>query len=242
MDFEGAPTTKYRPHPIIAGYLSTNHIKAFLTVLFLAGLTVGLYLTYIRGVIILVFIVIGFVLSFFYTGPPLKFKYRALGELSIFFAFGPVMVMGAYYVQASSVSLRVLFASIPIGILIAMVAFANNLRDVKFDTSVGLKTLPSLLGVERSIKFFFAMNSLAIMIVPVLALIGFLPLLTAISIVAIVNVFKLVKIYSRGVPDNADPLAAQLVILFGMLFILGSALSILFPLSELNVSVINLVP
>jgi len=221
VDKNGAPTTKYRPHPIVAGFLSPRDTLIFAIILLSIGTTIGLYLTYLRGIMVLLIGGSGVLLASLYTAPPLKFKYRALGEMGIFFAFGPIMVLGAYYVQAVRLSFNVFLAAVPIGILIALVAFANNLRDIEYDTAVGIKTLPAILGVEKGIKFFFAMNIFAIILVLVLIVLDILPFLSSLSLFALFNVVKLVKRYRNGVPENADPLAAQTVILFGLLFIIG---------------------
>ena len=231
VDKKGAPTTKYRPHPIVAGFLSPKQTLAFSFILLLMGSAIGLYLAYVRGFLILLLGITGVLLATLYTAPPIKFKYHAMGEIGIFFAFGPVMVLGAYYVQALKLSMKAFLASVPLGILIALVAFANNLRDIEYDTSVGVKTIASILGVNKGIKFFLSMNFLAIVIVLILILTNVLPLLTALSFIALVNMIKVSNIYKKGVPENADPLAAQTVFVFGITFILGLVLSILIPLN-----------
>ena len=63
--------------------------------------------------------VIGFLTSVYYTASPVKFKYRALGELAVFLIWGPLMVEGAYAVQRQALSGKALIISIPFGVLVA---------------------------------------------------------------------------------------------------------------------------
>jgi len=230
VDKSGAPTTKYRPHPIVSGFLTPGETLVFSLMLLLLGAAIGFYLILLRGILVALFGVIGVLLATLYTAPPVKFKYHAMGEVGIFFAFGPVMVVGSYYVQTMNLSMNAFLASIPIGILIALVAFANNLRDIEYDTSVGLRTIASLLGVSRGIKFFLTMNFLAIIGVVILVLLSILPVFTLISLIALLSMIKVSRIYKEGVPENADPLAAQIVMIFGLTFILGLIISVFLPI------------
>ena len=65
--------------------------------------------------------VVGVFIAYFYNADPLKIGYTRLSELSTGFGFGPLMVLGAYYVQARRLSWEAFFVSIPIAILIALV-------------------------------------------------------------------------------------------------------------------------
>lgn len=59
---------------------------------------------------------------------------------------GPVMVGGAYYVLAKTPSAGVALASVAVGLLVAAILHANNIRDVELDRRAGKITLATLLG------------------------------------------------------------------------------------------------
>ena len=51
---------------------------------------------------------IGAFAGVFYTAPPLRYKYRALGEISVFLIWGPLMVEGAYFVQRQALEIAII--------------------------------------------------------------------------------------------------------------------------------------
>jgi len=71
-------------------------------------------------------------------------------ELAVGIGFGPLVVLGSYYVQAQRPSLEALWASIPIGLLITAVLYVNEFPDYHADRTVGRKTLPVVLGRGRA--------------------------------------------------------------------------------------------
>src|SRR5262249_9389093 len=76
------------------------------------------------------------------TAPPFRFVHRGIGEVMVFLGFGPIMTIGAYEVQAKAWSWEAVFASIPVGILIALVLYVNEVPDRPGDAAAGKRTLP----------------------------------------------------------------------------------------------------
>jgi 1,4-dihydroxy-2-naphthoate octaprenyltransferase len=90
-----------------------------------------------------------------YTGGPIPYGYRALGEVFVFVFFGPVAVVGTTYVQTGTVEGLAFAVSVPIGLLIVAILVVNNLRDLDGDAVVGKRTLAVLLG-DRATRLLFA--------------------------------------------------------------------------------------
>ncbi len=84
--------------------------------------------------------------GYFYTASPIRYGRRGLGEVGVFLFMGPVIVMGAYYVQLEELSWPAFWASLPVGILVANILHANNLRDIENDRVRGKVTLSTLAG------------------------------------------------------------------------------------------------
>jgi 1,4-dihydroxy-2-naphthoate octaprenyltransferase len=90
-----------------------------------------------------------------YTGGPIPYGYRALGEVFVFVFFGLVAVVGTTFGQTRTVEGLAFAASVPVGLLITAILVVNNLRDVHGDAAVGKRTLAVLLG-EQATRWFFA--------------------------------------------------------------------------------------
>lgn len=230
VDRPGAPTTLYRPHPLVQGLISPRGVLSVSLGLYAIAALVGLYLVSVVGLGLLWFILVGAIASFFYTAGPIKYKYIALGELSVFLMWGPLMVGGTYFVQRSSLSPEAILISLPFGLLVALVLLANNLRDIDYDGSVGIKTLGTLLGQRKTLHLYQGLILLAYG--AVIALIA-LKILSPWGLVVFFSApvaFRLIRTMQHQIPNDADARTAQLDTLFGIWLILGLVLHRIFPL------------
>jgi 1,4-dihydroxy-2-naphthoate octaprenyltransferase len=114
---------------------------------------IGLYLTWACGWPVLAIGLVAMFISFFYDAPPVKLAYRGhgLGELTTGLAAGPLAVCGAYYVQAQTITWPVVWASLPIGILTALILYINEFPDYVADKTAGKHTLVVVLGKRRAV-------------------------------------------------------------------------------------------
>jgi 1,4-dihydroxy-2-naphthoate octaprenyltransferase len=100
------------------------------------GALIGLYLTLRCGWGVFWIGITGALAAVAYTAPPAKYKYFALGEVSVFLMWGPLMVEGAYYVQRQALSMKAFLISIPFGVLVALVLLATTIRVIEHDRSM----------------------------------------------------------------------------------------------------------
>ncbi len=118
----------------------------------------GLVLLQASGWRLLFFGLAGLLGAFFYTGRPISYKYRALGELMLGILVGPVIVMGAYFVQTGGWNWAVFLLSTSLGMLISSISLVNNLRDMPDDKASGIHTLPMLLGVSNTKRLYYILT------------------------------------------------------------------------------------
>jgi 1,4-dihydroxy-2-naphthoate octaprenyltransferase len=90
-----------------------------------------------------------------YTGGPVPYGYRALGEVFVFVFFGLVAVVGTTFAQTRTVAGLAVAAALPIGLCSVALLVVNNLRDIAGDAAVGKRTLAVLLG-DRGTRLAFA--------------------------------------------------------------------------------------
>jgi len=120
-----------------------------------AGSVLGLIIVLMtRSLFILAIGIIGALGGFFYTAPPLKLGYRAVGESVIAVLFGLLPVYGAYYLQTRTLDTIVLLPAAIVAILIFLVILINEFPDLNADAAVNKKTLVVSLGVPASIWIY----------------------------------------------------------------------------------------
>src|SRR5712664_1668371 len=154
----------------------STHILVAITCLVLGSL-IGFYFIFALSLPYLFILgLIGVISTYAYVGPPFRLAYRGVGELIVGLNFGPVMTLGAYYVQAHSFAIAPLLASIPVGLLIAAVLWINEFPDMDADKAVGKKTLVLRLGYSKSIAVYTSMVVLSYLLVAAYILLGLIPL------------------------------------------------------------------
>lgn len=81
-----------------------------------------------------------------YTGSKRPYGYVGLGDAMVFVFFGPVAVMGSYYLQTGALSPLHLLQAAALGLLSTAVLNVNNLRDLLGDRAANKLTVPVRLG------------------------------------------------------------------------------------------------
>lgn len=105
----------------------------------------------------LVTFVCGTLLSMFYTATPVGLKYIALGDITIFLCFGPLLMQCTSLVLTGELNNSLYIYSIPIGLLTEGILHANNARDIKSDTLAGASTLATIIGFRNSYYLYVAL-------------------------------------------------------------------------------------
>jgi len=221
LDTPEAATTHYRPHPIVHDLIPARQVLIAAYGLFVLAAAIGLYLCFVSGWVVVAIGLIGLLAGIGYTSPPMKYKYLALGELSVFLMWGPLMVEGAYYVQRHGLSFNALLISIPFGVLVALVIFANNIRDIEQDRMSHVKTVAILLGQRSAMHAYLLLIALAYIITLLITAVGVLTpwgLLVFLSLPLAVKLFKQMR---QSIPAGADAMTAQLDTAFGALLVAG---------------------
>lgn len=147
IDVRGAASTTWA---LTENFISPK--KAFRVAIFLlgAGMAVGIPMIIRHGAGLILFGAAGALGGYFYTAPPIAYKYRGWGEVCVFFLMGPLLVMASFLGITGVMVMRVALYSLPLGFLVAAIMYGNNLRDLEGDARRGLKTLAIRLGWERA--------------------------------------------------------------------------------------------
>jgi 1,4-dihydroxy-2-naphthoate octaprenyltransferase len=161
-----------------------------------------------------------------YTGGPIPYGYRALGEVFVFVFFGLVAVVGTTFAQTRSVDALAVAAAVPIGLLSVALLVVNNLRDVHGDAAVGKRTLAVLLGEQRTRVAYTGLLVVAFVLIAVIGSARPWALLGLLAAPLAVPPVRLVLRGGRGpVLIGALKATGRLTLVTGVLFAVGLALS-----------------
>ena len=217
------------PRAVAQGWLSQREMTVGIALVTAAAIVVGIVLTVIVGWPILLIGAASLVAAVTYTGGPLPYGYRGLGDIICFLFFGFVAVMGAGYVQIEALTWELAAASVPVGCTVTAILVVNNLRDIHTDRASNKRTLAVLIG-ERATRMEYALLVIAAFaVVALFAGVGLLPLWTLLVLLALPLAALLVRAIMGGLAGaNLNPMlkrTAQLHLLVGALIGLGGVLA-----------------
>ena len=132
---------------LTSGAMTPPQALTYALILFTGAALCGLALLQSRPAVVVPLALIGLACAVLYSA---FLKRYALGDLLIIIAFGVGLTVGAYGVQASSLStdgvLLVLIYSIPVCLLVDAILHANNLRDAQDDRAADVRTMATVLS------------------------------------------------------------------------------------------------
>ena len=188
------------------------------------GSLFGLVLVALCGWPILALGLLSVLAGYFYTARPLSLAYVTLGEATVFVFMGPVIIMGAYYVQRQTFALDPLLMSLPVGCLVAAILQANNIRDIEADRGHGKNTLATVIGRRAANWEMAGLVYGAFVLTVALVALGYAPwpvLLTLLSLALAVPVVRTIFQTQELKDQEIDAQSAQLHLAYGVLLILG---------------------
>lgn len=88
--------------------------------------------------------------ALFYTLGRYAYGYVGWGDFFAFLFFGPIAVVGTYFLHTNSLDLRPFLPAIGLGIISTMILNVNNMRDIKNDKASGKTTVASNMGLRNA--------------------------------------------------------------------------------------------
>jgi 1,4-dihydroxy-2-naphthoate octaprenyltransferase len=212
------------------GLLSPRAVLTAGIVAFALGGVTGLWITALVGWPVLVLGLASVAAGYFYTASPFSLAYRGLGEVVVFVFMGPVIVMGSYYVQVQRWDWEPLIASLPVGLLVAAILHANNVRDIENDRRNNKWTLAALAGRPAADYEFTVLVLGGYAIVVLMTMFGAAPwpvLLTLLTLPLAVGIVRreAAEQTARGL-NVVLAQTAGLHMLFGLLLAFGFAVAV----------------
>ncbi|MDX1691264.1 MAG: 1,4-dihydroxy-2-naphthoate polyprenyltransferase [Acidimicrobiia bacterium] len=173
------------PRAVATGLIDPRAMWRGVAVVFGLAIAGGAYLAWIAGPWIVVIGVASILAALGYTGGPVPYGYRGLGEAFVFVFFGVVATVGSRFVHDGSAPLDAWLASVPIGFLVTAILVANNVRDLDTDRRAGKRTLAVLLGRRRTEIVYAVLVLGAFAVLALFAGVGWMPRGTLLGLVAL---------------------------------------------------------
>ncbi|MCP4643659.1 MAG: 1,4-dihydroxy-2-naphthoate polyprenyltransferase, partial [bacterium] len=144
-----------------AGFVAPGVMLRAAVFVFALVLVPGAYILWRGGWPFLIIGILSIACGVLYTGGPYPLGYVGLGDVFVLVFFGPVAVVGTYYLQTYVITPDSLIAGLAVGLMSVALLAVNNMRDVDEDRRAGKRTLAVRFGrgfarVEYAVCLFLA--------------------------------------------------------------------------------------
>jgi 1,4-dihydroxy-2-naphthoate octaprenyltransferase len=198
---------------ITQGLLSVRQVAAGAAICFGTTAAIGFYLAALKGWPVLAFGFFGLLSSIFYTVPPIKFGYRGFGELSMLVNFGPVIGLGAYFVQAGELALEPLTISLVLGCMMWSMITINEIPDYEDDCAGGKMNLVARFGKQKGIAMYAAGLAAAYGILMASVLTGTAPPAALLGLISLPTAYRSIRILRANYHDPIKLTPANLAMI-----------------------------
>jgi len=203
IDSDNYFRTQYGVHPLVQGFWDKPTQLRWFYVSGTLAFGAGLYALWYTGFdkVVLGLFAIGAFTLLFYTYP---LKHLALGEISIFLIWGPILIGGVYYVLTQQWNWLVALAGVPFGLTVASINFGKHIDKLAEDRRKGVTTLPVAIGEKaaRGVNMAVVVIAYAVVVYLIFAPRFFTPVLLIIFF-AINRAILLIRVLMR--PRPAEP-------------------------------------
>jgi 1,4-dihydroxy-2-naphthoate octaprenyltransferase len=183
---------------LVSGLIKPRSAFLFGMTSLLLAIPIGVFFIILRGATLLVIAIVAGISILFYTT---TFARVYLGEFLAGLNLGPLVIYGAYYVQAAGLSIGILAAGIAPGIMIAMVLYLNEIPDIEADAGAGRRNLPILLGRKRAAGIYAVVESFAVIWILIATLTGITPVPTLLALGCLPFALKAIRVTLKCYDD-----------------------------------------
>lgn len=164
-----------------------------------------------------------------YTLGKKPYGYTGLGDLFVMIFFGPVGVLGTYFLHTGTMEIKYLLPALCSGFLATSVLNVNNIRDIESDTIAGKHSVPVRLGREKAISYHIFLIATGFITAIVYDLLDFKNITQFIYLFTLpLFVINIMEVKGRKLPADLDPSLRKLalsILLFTILFGTGLLVS-----------------
>ncbi len=180
---------------------------------------IGIYLISLRGWPLFTILLLSALLALNYNAGPINFKHRGLAIIQVFVLMGPTMVEACYFVISGDFSLRVIWLSLPISLLISLLLLSNEIRDYEPDLQASIGTLTTRIGLRNAQHLYWTLIIGTLVLVALYAGIGWISHIYYLIPALIMLIFMRKHLYAEQ-RSRLTPLSGQFFLVFGIAYLL----------------------
>lgn len=150
---------------------------------FVVGVMVGVYIALVSGVLVLGFGALGLLFGYLYSVPSWRLGGTGIGELLAGLTLGLLTTMGAFFVQTQQVQEIVVWAALPVALLMSAVLILNGFQSGKLESTprslwarLGTRTAAFAYGIPALSAYGVLIVGVALAQLPQVLLMGLLGL------------------------------------------------------------------
>jgi 1,4-dihydroxy-2-naphthoate octaprenyltransferase len=185
------------------GVISQRAIGLYGYGLLAAVIPAGLWLTYVSAPGLILIGLLGLLVGWAYSAPPLKLQSRGLGEFGIT-AGWLLVVVGTDFVQRHGFSFMPIAAGLGFALLVANVLYINQFPDIAADARAGKRTVVVRLGAQGARVGYALIALLCYGWLVVMVATGHLPTLALLSLLGAVPSFAALQVLWRHADTPAE--------------------------------------
>jgi len=170
-----------------SGTLNAKDVYKFAMGSLIIGRAISLYFAYTVGWMILPLIAFAAISIYFYTE---SLSHWYIGEIVTGINFGPLMVLGGYFIMTGHYSVEALAAGVIPGILVGTLLYLNEFPDLEADKAVRRKNTVIALGLSKASKLYVVLISAVFIWVLVAIALNLLSFTTLVTYLALPTALK----------------------------------------------------
>jgi 1,4-dihydroxy-2-naphthoate octaprenyltransferase len=142
---------------LVRGHLKKEHVQLVGMLFFAAAIPLGLIVQFVgkTGPLTIPLGILGILITYSYSNPPIKASYRGLGETFMMLGYAMLVYM-AYYIQAGH-SWLPLVVALPRILTVPALKVIRNFPDAAADAASGKRTSVVIFGKERMRLVYIAL-------------------------------------------------------------------------------------
>lgn len=167
---------------LAAGLLAPAAVRRFGVICFLLAVPIAVFFVVVRGWVLLPILAGGAACLALYTTHLSRW---GLGEIAAGLGLGSLPVLGACIVQTGTYTWEAVIGAVPSGILLYSGLLLYEFPDMKPDRKAGKRTLPVLIGRDRSALLYSALIIVLYAWIIAWSVAGFMPLWALLAVLTV---------------------------------------------------------